>query len=115
MNGGTDAKLEFVCQGEDAIFYGLSSVIYNNTGGASMFIGVGHDSTTTAFSENACTPGTTPFTSCLTGSWHPAAGYHYIVFLIRTDMGTGTWVIDASRAGGSEDPRTTMICSTVRC
>lgn len=110
-NGGTGGTLSWIANGEDAADLTLSGLASNNTLAASNIMGIGIDSTTTAYSANLVSQPVANYVVAFGCSYKqiPAEGYHTAELLVMVSSGTMTVRADMGRGGGSADARCTMI------
>lgn len=112
INGGTGSTVSFISNGEDCSSFHAFTSCANSGTGAYTFIGIGDNSSTTAFcnSSHVGSVGSGIYCGMTTT---PAVGYREIHMLARVSATTGTYVLDRTRGGGSSDPRATILHGTI--
>lgn len=112
INGGTGSTVSYVANGEDGVsLHAFSSCANSGTTALTQF-GIGDNSATTAYSS-ATNVGTQSTSIYCGASFIPAVGWREAHFLARVSTGTGTYVLDRIRGGGSSDPRASVLHGVV--
>lgn len=110
-NSGNGSKIEFLSNAEDAaVLHGTASVY--NSGNNTTELGIGVDDVTTPL-RVGIHGGTTTGNIAIHYSDVLAVGYHRADLLVRVSAGTGTYIADDERYGGTADPPVTYISGQV--
>lgn len=112
-NGGTGSTGSYIANGEDAVEFGLGIVTDDPAAGNQTYIGIGHDSVTTAYAMSASQTVATALRSHVSMSVVPAEGRRTVSILVATTDLTSTCYADNARFGGATDPRLTCLQGTV--
>jgi hypothetical protein len=113
-NGGTGATGSYVSAlGEDAASFHVTVSAKNVNSAQFSLGGIGHDSVTTSLVE-AIIFGSNLATAGAGAVLVPAAGRHTVTLLVYTTANTATYYADDTRAGGTADPRLTLIDGVVQ-
>ena len=118
VNGGTGSKIEFLWNGEDAVTYTGTVGARGNSGltPATVYFGVGEDSTTQPKLANAASlVATYKGSISVSRTYTPTAGeYHYLEMLACDGGGNDANAdLDLSRLGAAADPVATFIAAVI--
>jgi hypothetical protein len=111
-NAGTNATGSYIANGEDGVYIVAFSTA-SNSGANTTRIGIGENSGTTAVSSAAMVGTTIQEISCVYATV-PAVGRRTVVLLVNVTAGTGTYLADGARTGGTADPVLTGLYAQVR-
>jgi hypothetical protein len=111
-NAGTNATGSYISNGEDGVCIVAFSTA-SNSGANTTRIGIGENSAATAASSAAMVGTTIQEISCVYATV-PAVGRRTVVLLVNVTAGTGTYLADGARTGGTSDPVLTGLYAQVR-
>ena len=111
-NGGTNSKAEFLTFGHHAPRAVCTGVVATLGAGNTARVGIGVDSTSSAYSSGLCSEYAHTMT-CAHENFM-SEGYHYYDLLICSPTGASiSFLADYTRLGSSSDPRGTAISGAV--
>lgn len=110
-NSGTGSRLEFIANGEDAVWYAGNMQSYASNSNVENIVGVGENSTTSAAvarSDQSYTVTAYAVPSVANMTLF-SEGYNFLELLIAVGSNTLTVIADYSRRGSSADPYATYL------